>query len=119
MIDVADIRARLTEITYRPGWTFRVYQGAYEGPVLAIEGMVEDSYHPGRQVELRVNTHPPMETFVDVAAFDRWLFSRLRAIEVHECLEWLHGPDGRPLFDPHRPHADRDRPVDEPVEVRA
>lgn len=118
MLDIEDVRRRLSQITYRPGWTFTVYQGAYEHTVLAIEAEVENSYAPGTLVELRVNCPLPMPALVTVADFDRWLFWRLRSIETHECAEWLHGPDGEPLFDPHRPHADRDLPVDQPIPER-
>jgi hypothetical protein len=111
MLTLADVQARLAELTYRPGWDITAYQGAFEGPRLRISALVPDSYNPGSTVPLDIRVPLPVQAWDTVGQFDRWLLWRLQAVEVHECMEWLHGPDGRPLFDPHREHADRDDPL--------
>lgn len=108
-LSLTDVNDRLRQLSYRPGWSFSAYQGAFEGPRLRIHApAVEDSYHPGRTVPLDIRCPLPLQCWDDVGAFDRWLLWRVQQVEAHEAMEWLHGPDGRPLFDPHRAHADRD-----------
>lgn len=109
MIDVELLRIHLKRLTYRPGWELFIAQGEYEGPQLVIRAEVEDSYNPGQRVPLDI--HTPLPPFATLRQFDRWLLWRLSRVAVHEEMEWLHGPDGKPLFDPHRPNADRDEAV--------
>lgn len=117
-LDYGQVRDRLAELTYRPNWTFELHQGAYEGPRLRISATVLNSYDPyGDPVPLDIWV--PLPPFLNTGALDGWLLWRLQQVEIHEAMEWLHGPDGRPLFDPHRPQADRDEHVapEPPTEV--
>jgi hypothetical protein len=108
-LSLAQVNDRLRQLQYRPGWTFTAYQGAHEGPKLRIHApAVENSYQPGTTVPLDIRAPLPLQTWDDVGQFDRWLSWRMQQVEAHEAMEWLRGPDGRPVFDPHRPHADRD-----------
>lgn len=105
MLTTAEVAAHLAELTYRPGWSLAVYDGRWEGQHLVITAEVVDSTHPERTTLLDVHSMlPPMR---DGQALDEWLAWRLGRIEMHEMREMLRR-DGRPIFDPHAPHADRD-----------
>lgn len=95
-------------LVYKPGWTITVYETEFQGIWLAVAAEVEDSYHPGDSVPLRIKSPiPPMRSNAD---FLNWLRWRLERIEVHECHEWLRlKDDGKPLFDPHAEGADEPR----------
>jgi hypothetical protein len=105
MLTTAQIRDELLRVTYRSGWSFEVYDGAFEGQHIVIRAKVIDAYHPGQTVDLDVHSMlPPMP---DAAYLHRWLAWRLGRLELHEMREHLH-LDGKPIFDPHAPYADRD-----------
>lgn len=100
MLGADALSAHLARITYRRGWTFELVDDPeqHEGLKLRIVARVEDSYRPGEYTELRICSYlPPM---ADEAAFEHWLFWRLRRIEIHECGEWFK-VDGIVAFDPH------------------
>lgn len=100
-----DIAAVVGKLTYRPGWSFEVYETEAQGMWLAINAVVEDAYTPGAQVPLRIKSQLP--PFQDEAQLLRWLRWRLEVIETHECHEWLRDKGtGRPLWDPHADGAD-------------
>lgn len=105
MLTTAEIAEHLERITYRPGWSFCVYDGRFEGQHLTIHAVLEDAFNPGQNIELGIECFlPPLE---DEAALNQWLVWRLARIEVHECREFLKC-DGKVLFPPHAPYADRD-----------
>lgn len=98
MLSTAEIQAVLAEVSYRPGWTFEVFDSSFESPRIRIVGPVEDSYHPGTMLDLGINDFlPPL---ADEAALLSWLAWRLGRIESHEMREWLKR-DGKPVFNPH------------------
>jgi hypothetical protein len=99
----------LAEVEYMPGWKIEVYDTEWQGPCLAIQARVEDSYNPGEMTDLRVKSFlPPFEVPIEFYRYLRW---RLARIAVHESDEWLRAR-GKPLFDPH--HVDADEPWDLP-----
>lgn len=105
VLTVAEMAAHLERLTYRPGWTFEVYEGRYEGPHLVIRADVPNAYQPDQTTMLDIHSMlPPMR---DVGQFEEWLLWRLQRIEVHEACEWFRR-DGRPVVDPHREHAGLD-----------
>lgn len=105
MLTTEQIREHLTHLSYKPGWSFEVYDGRWEGQHIAIRGEVEDSYRPGEKTVLDVHSMlPPM---TGTGALEAWLIWRLCRLEVHEAREFFKR-DGRVLFDPHAPFADRD-----------
>lgn len=105
-LTTAEIAAHLERLTYRRGWTMRVYDGAWEGQHIVITTDVEDTYNPGQTTTLDVHSMlPPMLSTADL---ERWLAWRLARIEIHEAREWFRR-DGAPVFDPHAEHAGRDQ----------
>lgn len=105
MLTVAEIRNYLGLLEYKPGWCFTAYEGAFEGPHIVIQAKMPNAYHPDEDIILDI--HSPLPPMADVEQLHRWLVWRLCRIESHEAREWLR-KDGRPLFDPHGPGADRD-----------
>jgi hypothetical protein len=101
--DVEDI---LTSVTYKPGWTFELYDTEAQGTWLCVHADVENSYHPGETVPLHIRS--PLPPCADEDAFLAWLRWRLERIEIHECHEWLKR-DGKPMWDPHADGADQPR----------
>lgn len=93
------LRSLFVGVTYRPGWRFEVYEDAYEGPHLRIRTDVEDAFHPGTMVELRIESPlpPNLRTADDV---DEWVLWRLERIASHEVREWLRR-DGVQVSNPH------------------
>lgn len=105
ILSTPDIAAELATITYKPGWRFRVYDGAWEGQHFVITTRVRDAHNEGQMTTLDVHSMlPPMES---PAQFRRWLGWRLARIEVHEMREFLQRR-GAPIFDPHAEGADHD-----------
>jgi hypothetical protein len=99
------IAAHLARLSYRPGWTFAVYPGRYEGPHICICAELADSVRPGHVIAVRIDSQLP--PFDDVEQFERWLLWRLAIIESHECREWFKR-DGVAIVDPHAPDAQHD-----------
>lgn len=99
MMTLAEVQAALTDIQYRPGWTFTASEHPFgEGLMVRIVAPVPNAYRPNETTVLGVDSYlPPIR---DVADLHRWLLWRLTRIEVHEAQEWLR-IDGRPIFDPH------------------
>jgi hypothetical protein len=104
MLTTPEIHAHLRRLAYKPGWEFQVYDGRWEGQHLVIRTEVPDTYSD-QTVVLDVHSMlPPMR---DTRALEEWLAWRLGRLELHELREFLKR-DGRPIFDPHAPGADRD-----------
>lgn len=102
---IQQIEDELKKITYRDGWKFSVYEGAFEGQHMTIEATVPDSVELGKTVDLRIETPiPPLKTIED---FHLWLIKRLIRIESHEAREWFK-VNGIPIFYPHMKDAERD-----------
>lgn len=105
MLTIQQIEDELKKITYREGWKFFVYQGAWEGQHLRIEATVPDSVELGQDVFLNIET--PIPPCPDAQYFHHWLIYRLIRIETHEAREWFK-VNGVPVFYPHMDGADRD-----------
>jgi hypothetical protein len=104
-LSVHEMQAHLRRITYRPGWRFDLYPGAWEGPHLEVLADVPDADGMGELVTVSVvSAVPPMDT---LDQFERWLGWRLARIESHEMREFLKR-DGVAIYDPHAPDAHRD-----------
>lgn len=97
MMTVAQIADTLARTTYRPEWTFTVYEDEYEGVHIRIVAPVDNAYD-GKPITLGINSPlPPFDTRAELL---RWLGWRLRRCESHESREWLQY-DGKPVSDPH------------------
>lgn len=96
--DLIDLRRIFAEFTYRPGWTFTVWQHRYEGLHVTIDADVDDAYHPGETVHLTI--HAPLPPFRDEQDIEHWLLWRLTRIETHEASEFLRR-SGRQIRNPH------------------
>jgi hypothetical protein len=107
VLTTAQIQAELDRVTYREGWTIRVYDGRHEGQHVVITTDVPDAYNPGRTVTLDI--HSPLPPIPDVDYLHVWMLWRLGRIASHENREFYR-VDGKPPFDPHAPFADRDVP---------
>jgi hypothetical protein len=107
MLTTAQIQTELARITYRQGWTLTAYDGAFEGQHLAIRAVLPNAYRPTETVT--VDVHSTLPPIPDVDYLHRWLIWRICRIESHEAREFFR-VDGKPLFDPHAEHADRDQP---------
>lgn len=104
-LTTAEIQKHVARITYKPGWTFEVYDGHWEGQHLVIRTEVADTYNPGITTILDVHTKiPPLE---DEDQLEKFLAWRLGRLEMHEMREFLKR-DGKIIFDPHAENADRD-----------
>ena len=111
-MDLVVAQRYLRRITYRPGWSFELYQGEFEGPHICINAKVMDSYHPGEETVLDIHSPVPLAALETESALLRYLAWRLQIIETHEMREWLK-MDGAVIFDPHADHAAQDRPIHE------
>jgi hypothetical protein len=95
-----ELAAHVARFTHRPGWALSVFADPWEGPVFRVVAKVDNAYHPGEQVELRINSRmPPIPSVDYLMAWVQW---RLTQIESHEAREWLR-VDGGIVFDPHDP----------------
>lgn len=104
-LSIQQIEEELKKITYKEGWKFFVYEGAFEGPHMRIEVTLPDSVNLGQDVPLKIETViSPCKTVED---FHLWLVKRLIRIESHETREWFK-INGVPVFYPHMDGADRD-----------
>lgn len=104
-MSTSEIQDELGRLSYKSGWAFQVYDGAWEGQHFVIRTEVPDSYNPGETVTLDV--HSMLPPCADVAALHRWLAWRLGRLEVHEMREFFRR-DGLPVFDPHASGAEHD-----------
>jgi hypothetical protein len=106
MLSTADLQAELERVSYKPGWEFRAYDGAWHGQHLQIRCEVENTYRPGETVPLDIHV-VLVGGFESPAQFHRWLLKRIVEAEVHEAREFFK-VDGQIVFDPHVDGADRD-----------
>jgi hypothetical protein len=105
VLTTAQVQAELERVTYKPGWTITCYDGRHEGQHLTIRADLPDACNPGDTVTIQVETAlPPIP---DVDYLHAWLIWRLCRIESHEAREFYR-VDGKPVFDPHAPYAERD-----------
>lgn len=107
MLSIAEIQNLLTHVSYKPGWLIEVREGWWEGPHLIIHARVANGYSPDTTVDLDVHSKIPPTAMRDWDHFTEFLMWRIQRLEIHEAMEFLHF-DGRPIFDPHREHGDRD-----------
>lgn len=105
MLTTQQLAEHLNSISYKDGWNFHVYDGAFEGQHLVITAKLPDAFKPGESIALDIHSMlPPMPSY---EYFERWLLWRLARIEVHECREFLRR-NGKVIFNPHADAADRD-----------
>lgn len=98
------MQERLAQMSYR-GWQLRIYEGVFEGTILEIKAQMEDNFNPDQPFLFDCRT--PIGPFLSIEQFDLALMKRLNRIAIHESMEALQ-IEGKPIFDPHRPDADRD-----------
>jgi len=81
----------VAQAAYWPGWSFRLnddcgrHAGA-RGLTLIISVETTDAYHPGEPYTVTHYFWVPAESY-DRAAWSRWLFDRIGAVELHERME--------------------------------
>jgi hypothetical protein len=101
------LRVELARFTYKPGWVLAFEPPPEDGgrPSLVVDFVVQDSYHPGREIPIHSRRQVP-EHFTELPewqrpeVFARWLGESLRRVEEHESREWLRR-DGQVFDDPH------------------
>jgi hypothetical protein len=88
-------------VSYKPGWDIRVEDNHYGESVLQVIFRTEDTFHPGREVQVASQDYVPYY----VNSFDlftEYLEKMLFKVEQHECQEWLKLREtGRPINNPH------------------
>lgn len=104
MLSTIEILDELEHLSYKPGWTFHIYDGVWEGQHFVIRTEVLDA---SIAATTTLDIHSMLPPCADLQAFHRWLAWRLQRIETHEMREFLRR-DGTPLFDPHAPGAEHD-----------
>lgn len=116
VLTIADLNDLLDRRSYKPGWTFTIYEGDTTKQIfIRIHAVIEDSYNPGQQVALDIRSPIPGFALESELAFDKWLAWRLGVIELHESAEWYKRPHRQhpermtPVFNPHADGADRDQ----------
>jgi hypothetical protein len=95
-----DVRSVLAQVTYRPGWEFRIAEDPYEGLAVWVVAPVENSYQPGTTTDLGIETFVPLASLAGPEQFLEWLLARLVRLETHEAMEWFK-VNGKPFRDPH------------------
>jgi len=90
----------IRKFTYRPGWTFSLYEDEFLGPMLYIVAPVSDGYNPGSTVDLGIRSRLPPDVLDDPGQLGRWLLWRLIEVEIHEAREMLRY-EGELVSDPH------------------
>jgi hypothetical protein len=92
------LRAEMARVTYKPGWSFRLYQHRWEGVWLAITVELPDAEWPSRMMTICVRTAVP--PIPHATYLHEWLAYRLGRTELHEMREFLR-VDGEKIYDPH------------------
>lgn len=84
-----------------------IYEGFSRGAMFRLVAIVDDSVNKGEKVPLEIYSAIPTPAKTSIEQFDLYVNWRLKDIEIHEADEW-HQVDGKALYYPHRPMADRD-----------
>jgi hypothetical protein len=71
----AQMEHELSRISYKPGWTFKVYDHPHEGPWIYIQATVPDSYGQGT-VDLGVRTAIPSGALHTAAQLHDWVLEK-------------------------------------------
>jgi hypothetical protein len=98
MLSRAEIADQLERVSYKPGWSFEIYEHRWEGPHIFIVAPTSNAYRPSETIELGIRS--PLPPFADADALHAWLMWRLGRIESHELREFYR-VDGQPIADPH------------------
>lgn len=102
-MDLSAIQCVLAATSYKPKWKISAYETEAQGIWIKFCVEMEDSYHPGKGVQLYIKS--PIPPCKDAVALLVWLRWRIERVEVHECHEWLkYG--GCVIWDPHADGAD-------------
>lgn len=105
-LGLPQLQQALSRVSYKPGWSFRLWETRWEGIAMGISFTAPNAYDkhpagwvvPADPVVINVKTFvPPCKTGVE---FYAWLAYRLSRIELHEMREFLK-VDGVCLDDPH------------------
>lgn len=105
MLSTRDLQEIVGRVVYKPGWSFRVYDGRWEWQHCSVTFPVLDAYDQTKTIDLDV--HSGIGPFDTEKGFLDWLLRRIARIEVHEAREFFK-VDGRVYDDPHADGADRD-----------
>lgn len=92
------LKEAIAKFSYKPGWTFTVYEDPYEGSHIQIAVSTPDAFHPEQDVVLDI--HSPLPPMFDDRQLKAWMLWRLLRIETHECREWLRFK-GEQIINPH------------------
>jgi hypothetical protein len=100
LLTIEKLKERVNQFIYRPGWTMEVYEGAFEGPMLHVRTVEDDTTKPGEKLEIDVFS--PIPPMLSIEQFDLFIHWRLKRIEIHESMEFLRlKSNGRAVFYPH------------------
>jgi len=108
MLTTLEIQEHLKRITYKPKWSFKYYDGIWEGPHLVIHcSAIDDSFNPGKKTVLDIHCFLSPNDIASTEALETYLMYRLARIEVHEMREFFKR-DGKVVSSPHMPNAEHD-----------
>lgn len=107
--DMAWGQEQLKRFTYKPGWRMQLdppLESLAEfdpDAILSIRFKTEDTYNPGRTVEIGMNQRIPMGMLSkrNEDLFARYLLDAIFKAERHEAQEWLKR-DGVIFDNPHK-----------------
>ncbi len=107
LLTVQQMQERVKRYSYRKGWTIEVREGAFEGAILHIHSIEEDSTKDTEKIELDI--YSPIPPQISMESFDLFVQWRLIRIECHESREFLRlKKNGKSVFYPHVRDSDRD-----------
>jgi hypothetical protein len=108
LLTIEELKERVNQFIYRPGWTMEVVEAAFEGPKFHVFALEPDTTKEGETLPLDIWSNiPPM---LSLDQFDAWVSWRMQIIESHESREWLRlKTTGKALFYPHIDRADQGR----------
>ncbi len=105
-MNIAQCREVLADLTYKPGWTFEIETGVFEGGQLSFKITFMAPHANGKGEVGPVSRRWPFwPDYYLSDGFLRWMASNIHWLENHEVNEWLRY-QGRFLLDPHPEVAD-------------
>ena len=114
---VALLEALVAEVSYKPGWTFELWDGERHGEhyigssglTLSIRAQVENSVSGDTTGVHHIMPIPPATW--DRRTWERWVLDQILLVERHEAMEFYRVGSRTPFFPSHGAGSD-------PYEIR-
>jgi hypothetical protein len=98
MLSIQTVEIELDKVSYKPGWSFLLYETPWEGWWISIRFEPVDAYHLADTQPQNVRT--PLPPFQTLQQFHTWLMWRIGRMEIHEMREFYR-VSGEVYDDPH------------------